>query len=165
MTGNLFCKAAVAAAVAFVFCATSASALEKREAETVVTILERLSSETGKTVFYDEEAAQEWFEIDDESSQLIPAAGFSETSWKTAFDQTMTGFIASIPQAELQQMMEEFADKLGELGKMTPEQKKMATEMLQAQMGNFDIIREKGAPYRTVAAPYADRLKRLSKTE
>ncbi|KAB2680899.1 hypothetical protein [Brucella pseudintermedia] len=165
MTGNLFHKSAVAAAIALGLSATSAAALEKREAEAVVAILERLSSETGKTVFYDEDAAQEWFEIDDESSQLIPAAGFSETRWKAAFDQTMTGFIASIPQAELEQLMEEFADKLGELGKMTPEQKKAATEMLRAQMGNFDVIREKGAPYRNVAAPYADRLKRLSKTQ
>lgn len=165
MAGSLFFRAAIAAAIVLGLSANNAAALEKREAEAVVTILERLSSETRKTVFYDEDAAQEWFEIDDESSQLIPAAGFSGTSWKAAFDQTMTGFIASIPQAELEEMMEEFADKLGELGKMTPEQKTAATEMLRAQMGNFEAIREKGAPYRNVVAPYSERLKRLSKSE
>lgn len=162
ITADLFSKAAIAAAIAFGLSVTGTAALEMREAEAVVTILERLSSETGKTVFYDEDAAQEWFEVDDESSRLIPAAGFSEAGWKAAFDQTMTGFIASIPQAELERMMEEFADKLGELGRMTPEQKQAATEMLRAQMGNFDAIRAEGAQYSDTVAPYAARLKRLS---
>lgn len=156
-------KVSAAAGLLFGLAVTTAAALETREAEAVVTILERLSAETGKTVFYDEEAAQEWFEIDDESSQRIPAAGFTQDSWKEAFDQTMMGFIASIPQAELEQMMEEFADKIGELGKMTAEQKQAATEMLRAQMGNFDTIREQGARYRGAVTPYTERLKLLSR--
>ncbi|MFC3209247.1 hypothetical protein [Aquamicrobium soli] len=162
MMRKLLSKAAVAAAFVLGLAVTDAAALDAREAGAVVTILEKLSAETGKTVFYDEEAAQEWFEIDDESSQLIPAAGFSDDTWKAAFDHTMMGFIASIPQAELEQMMEEFADKLGELGKMTPQQKQAAREMLRAEMGNFDAIREQGARYRSAVAPHAARLRLLS---
>lgn len=163
MARKLFSRAVIAAAFAFGLAATDTAALETREVEAVVTILERLSAETGKTVFFDEEAAQEWFEIDDESSQLIPAAGFTDASWKDAFDQTMAGFIATISPAELEKMMEEFADKLGEVAKMTTEQKQMVIEMLRAEMGNFDAIRERGAPYRSAVEPYAGRLKLLSR--
>lgn len=162
MARKLLSRAVIAAAFAFGLAATDAAALETREVEAVVTILERLAAETGKTVFFDEEAAQEWFEIDDESSQLIPAAGFTEPSWKDAFDQTMAGFIATISPAELEKMMEEFADKLGEVAQMTPEEKQAVMEMLHAEMGNFDAIRERGARYRSAVEPYALRLRMLS---
>lgn len=163
MARRLLSRVVIAAAFAFGLAATDAAALETREVEAVVTILERLAAETGKTVFFDEESAQEWFEIDDESSQpIIPAAGFTEPSWKDAFDQTMTGFIATISPDELEKMMEELADKLGEVAQMTPEEKQEVTEMLHAEMGKFDAIRERGAPYRSAVEPYAMRLRILS---
>lgn len=154
-----------AASIAVFACglaATPAAALDAREVEAVVAILERLSSETEKTVFYDEEAAQEWFEIDDEASQIIPAAGFTDASWKEAFDGTMTGFIASIPEAELEAMMEEFVNGIAEAAKMTPQQKEEARKMLHAELGRFEEIRALGAQYRGVVAPYAPRLRKLS---
>lgn len=142
--------------------ALPAAALDNEEAGHVVAILEKLVTETGSTVYYDEEAAEEWFQIDDESSRLIPAAGFSRTAWKTAFDQTMTGFIAAIPQSELEQMMEDFINQFGEVAKMTPQQKEEAANLLGAQMGQFDEIRARGSPYRDVVRPYAQRLKKIA---
>lgn len=139
-----------------------AAALGAREVEKVVSILERLSTETGKTVFYDEDAAQEWFEIDDESSQLIPAAGFSNTLWKEAFDRTMMGFIATISPAEMEKMMEEFADAIGEVAKMTPQQKQEALNALRAETGKFDAVRKRGAPYRDIVKPFDQRLRNIS---
>lgn len=144
------------------FSAGTAAALNTRDAQAVVTVLEKLAAETGGSVYYDEDAAQEWFEIDDESSQLIPAAGFTQSSWKEAFDQTMTGFIATIPQVELEQMINVFMEKIGELGKMTPQQKQEAAEALHAEMGKFDAIREAGARYQDIVSPYAQRLRKIS---
>lgn len=164
MGKKLLFKAAIAAAFAIGLVSTNAVALEKREVEAVVTILEQLSADTGQTVFYDEEAAQEWFEIDEESSQLIAAAGFTDTSWKNAFDQTMAGFIASMPSADRDEMEEKYAGKLNE-AKMTPEQKQAAMEMLRAQLDKINAIRTRGAQYRGVVGPYAARLKLLSKQE
>ncbi|MDR6759245.1 hypothetical protein J2Y48_004561 [Mycoplana sp. BE70] len=142
--------------------ASPAAALDSQEAERVVTILENLVTETGGSVFYDEEAAEEWFQIDDETSRLIPAAGFTRTAWKTAFDQTMTGFIASIPQAEMEQMMEDFMDKIGEVAKMTPQQKEEAMALLRAEKRNFDGIRARGAEYREFVSSYIPRLRNIT---
>lgn len=162
MTRKLLYKVAIAAAFTFGLTIGNADALNAREAESVVTILEQLAADTEKTVFYDDDAASEWLEIDSESSRLIPAAGFSEDSWQRAFDETMTGFIASIPRAEMERMMREFAGKLGELGQMTPELKQEVAEMLQEQMSTIDAIREQGARYQTIVAPYVERLRVLS---
>lgn len=159
---HLFVRAAAVAAFACGLAATAAHALEARQVEVVVTVLEQLASETGNTVFYDEDAAEEWFEADDESSRLIPAAGFTRSTWKEAFDQTMTGFLASIPQAELERMMEDFMNEIGEVGRMTPQQKQEATDALRAEMGRFETIRERGAQHRGVVAPYGPRLRRIS---
>ncbi|MGI6852560.1 hypothetical protein [Mesorhizobium sp. 1B3] len=137
-------------------------ALDARDVQAVVTVLEKLASETGDTIYYDEEAAEEWFEIDDESSQLIPAAGFTRASWKEAFDQTMTGFIATIPNAEFEQMMEDFINKIAEMARMTPEQKQSAVDGLHAERGKFDAIRNRGAEYKAVVIPYAERLRKIA---
>jgi len=144
------------------FATVGAAGLDSSEVQAVVTILEELSSETGDTVFYDEEAADEWFLIDDESSKRIPAAGFTRRAWKEAFDQTMTGFIASIPRSELEEMMEEFVNRIGEITNMTPEQKQEAADALRADIGKLDAIRERGAPYQDVVSPYAQRLRKIA---
>lgn len=139
-----------------------ARALDARDVEAVVTVLEKLAAETGNSVFYDEAAAEEWFELDDGSSQIIPAAGFSRESWKTAFDRTITGFIASIPEAEFEQIFGEFIDKIAEAGKLTAQQKQEAASMLRAEMGQLDAVRKQGAPYEAVVDPFGKRLRRLA---
>lgn len=142
--------------------ALPAAALDSREAGQVVTILEKLVTETGSTVYYDAEAAEEWFQIDDEATGLIAAAGFTRQSWKTAFDQTMTGFIASIPPSELEQLMADFINQFGEAAKMTPEQKAQAASLMGAEMGHFDGIRARGAKYQEFVSPYTPRLRRIT---
>ncbi|PJR92489.1 hypothetical protein CN878_23690 [Ochrobactrum sp. 695/2009] len=139
-----------------------AAALDDREAGQVVTILEKLVVESGSTVYYDEEAAEEWFQIDEGTTGLIAAAGFTRTTWKTAFDQTMTGFIASIPEAELEKLMDDFINQFGEATKMTPEQKAEAASLMGAEMGHFDGIRAKGAQYQDFVGPYAPRLRKIT---
>lgn len=139
-----------------------ARALDAREVEAVVTVLEKLASETGRSVFHDEDAAEEWFELDDESSRIIPAAGFSRETWKTAFDSTMTGFIASIPEAEFERMFGEFVDRIAEAGRLTAQQKQEAASILRAEMGWLDTFREQGARYEAVVGPFGGRLRRLT---
>lgn len=139
-----------------------AVALDAREAEKVVTVLEKLASKKGGSVYYDEDAAEEWYQIDAESSRLIPAAGFSQKGWKQAFDQTMTGFIASIPQAELEQTVAEFIDRISEAAKMTPQQKQEARAAFREEMGKFDAIRERGARYQDIVKPFGQRLREIS---
>ena len=161
-TGRLSKLAALLLAAGVALQALPAAALDGREAGQVVAILEKLAAETGDGVYFDEEAAEEWFEIDEESSRLISGAGFTRATWKTAFDRTMTGFIASIPQAEMEKMMEDFMDAIGEVAKMTPGQKEEAMEMLRAEKGNLDSIRARGAEYREPVGPYVSRLRKVA---
>lgn len=163
--GRISLTAAMLSALIYYFLVGTAGALDARDVQAIVTVLEKLASETGDTVYYDDEAAEEWFDIDDESSQLIPAAGFTRASWKEAFDQTMTGFIATIPNAEFEQMMEDFIDKIAEMARMTPEQKQEATDALRAERGHFDAIRERGAKYKDAVIPYAQRLRKIALQE
>lgn len=160
--GKLLSRATLVAALALSLAPSRADALERREVEAVVTILERLSAATGKTVFFDEEAAREWFEIDEGTSRLIPASGFTGASWKDAFDQTMAGFISAIPPAELEAMVDDFAAKLDEARKMTPGQRQVVKELLHEQMRGQQEIRDNGMPYRGVVSPYFARIKSIS---
>jgi len=161
MIASMVARTALVLVFAISLAIPAAGALERREIEAVVGVLEKLTSETGNTVYYDEDAAEEWFETDEEMSELIPAAGFSRRSWKTAFDQTITGFIASVPEAEFDEMIEEFIDKVAEAGKLTPAQKREAAIALRAEMGRLDEVREQGAPYRDLVGPYGPRLRKL----
>jgi len=161
MIVSMIARTALVLVFAISLAVPAAGALERREIEAVVGVLEKLTSETGNTVYYDEDAAEEWFETDEEMSELIPAAGFSRRSWKAAFDQTITGFIASVPEAEFDEMIEEFIDKVAEAGKLTPEQKREAAIALRAEMGRLDEVREQGAPYRDLVVPYGPRLRKL----
>lgn len=74
----------------------------------------------------------------------------------------MTGFIASIPQAEMEQMMEDFMDKIGEVAKMTPQQMEEAMALLRAEKTNFNGIRARGAEYRELVSPYIPRLRNIT---
>jgi len=161
MIVSMIARTALVLVFAISLAIPAAEALERREIEAVVGVLEKLTSETGNTVYYDEDAAEEWFKTDEEMSELIPAAGFSRRSWKAAFDQTITGFIASVPEAEFDEMIEEFIDKVAEAGKLTPEQKREAAIALRAEMGRLDEVREQGAPYRDLVVPYGPRLRKL----
>ncbi|MEO9337798.1 hypothetical protein ABFT80_10185 [Mesorhizobium sp. SB112] len=144
------------------FLVTPAAALSVREAQAVVVVLEELTSETGDTVYYDEEAAEEWYQIDDETSQRIAAAGFTRETWKDAFDQTMLGFLASIPSSEFDQMFEEFVQKIDALVELTDEQKQEATNAWRDQTNSFEQFRKRGAKYAAVVSPYESRLRKLA---
>lgn len=147
---------------AFGFLATPAAALSVREAQAVVVVLEELTSETGDTVYYDEEAAEEWYQIDDETSQRIAEAGFTRETWKDAFDQTMLGFLASIPSSEFDQMFEEFVQKIDAMVELTDEQKQEATNAWRAQTKTLVELRRRGTQYAGTVSPYMSRLRKLT---
>lgn len=140
---------------------SAAMALSSTEAGTVVAVLEQLAAETGETVFYDEEAADEWFDMDAESSQHIAGAGFTRQSWKLAFDATMTGFIASIPEREFDQITEDFVTKIGEIAQMTESQKQEAMDALRAEFGKLHEVRNAGVAHISAVGPHMQRLRRV----
>src|SRR5690606_11582531 len=108
-------KLALLAAIASLFLASYAVALESREAAIVADVLETLASERGEPVYYDEEAADDWYEFDADGDGLIPAAGFTRESWQVAYEQTLKGLVALTPQSEFDAMFGNVEEKVAAL--------------------------------------------------
>ena len=141
---------------------TPANGLEHREAQQVVAILEALHRETGRTVYFDEEAAGEWFEVDEESSRRITGAGFTSDGWKRAFDDTLTGFIAAVPEAEFDRLFDVFEEQLAALAHLSEEERQAARRVWQEQKVELRAIRAQGAAHIGAVQPYVARLKKLA---
>ncbi|MDQ0509610.1 hypothetical protein [Ancylobacter amanitiformis] len=142
--------------------ALPALALDTRQAERVVAVLEELHEETGDTVYFDEQAALEWYERDERSSRHIAAAGFDRQSWKEAFDETLTGFLAAVPQADIDRMFAAFEDHLAATPQLTAREKRQAASIWEAQRSKLRSIRADGAQHATLVAPYVGRLKQIA---
>ncbi|WP_148916923.1 hypothetical protein [Neoaquamicrobium microcysteis] len=152
--------AAFLAVVASLFLASYASALSSSEAGSVVEVLERLVEEHGEPVYYDEEAADEWFELDTEA--LIPAAGFSRESWRKAYGNSLKGLMASVPEAEFEAVFAGLEDNVTSIQGLTAEQKREAVSDLRAHVDRARALRAEGASHVDALAPYAERLRALT---
>ena len=138
-----------------------AIALTAREAETVVSILEKLKADDVQ-IAYDAEAADDLFEQDDEDKKLITKAGFNQKTWKTAIDETMKGFFASIPESEITSIFDDLRKRLDASSDMTAEQKKAMREWWDEQRKQMASLREEGKPFASTVSPYAARLRKLT---
>jgi hypothetical protein len=76
----------------------TASALTRRDATTVLDVIERLQPTFGRFA-YSEEIADDWFERDAEGDRVIAKAGFSGDSWRTALREIYCGYLATLPDA------------------------------------------------------------------
>ncbi len=138
-----------------------ASALTARQAESVVGILEKLKADD-IVIAYDADAADDLFEQDAEEKKLITAAGFNQASWKKAVDETMKGFFASIPDAEIKTIFDDLLTRLEASPDMTAEQKKAMREMWDQQRQHMAGLREEGKPFAATVAPLAARLRKVT---
>jgi hypothetical protein len=143
---------------------TQASALTDQEAATVVTLIERLQPELGP-IAYDEEEAEIWFARDAVRERLIVKAGFTRQSWRAAFDATMRGYIATIPQARIDALFKQMRQRLEQAPRMTAEQRATAVEFVAAERERLDAIRTAGRPDAEVVRPFSARLSRLMESE
>lgn len=138
-----------------------AFALTAREAETVVTILEKLKADNVQ-IAYDSDSADEWFEHDADGQNLITKAGFNQKTWKTAADETMTGFFASIPEAEIKTIFDGLRKRLEAASGMTAEQKTAMREMIDEQYQQINSLRTQGKPFAAIVTPFVPRLRKLA---
>lgn len=163
------CKALAAGCLAFACLAVfslahldrAALALTAREAESVVNVLEKLKAD-GVQIAYDEEAADEWFEQDADDKKLITKAGFNQKTWKTAVDETMTGFFAAMPEAEIKAVFEGLRKRLESTSAITAAQKDAMREFWEQQYKQVDAIRAEGKPFVATVTPLVPRLRKLA---
>jgi hypothetical protein len=138
-----------------------ALALTSREAATVVDLIEKLKTEFGDFA-YDDDEANDWFEKDADSQKLISKAGFNQKSWKTAVDETMKGFFATLPEAEIKAVLDGARQRTESAKDLKPEQKKALLELIEEQTKEILALREGGKPFATVVAPLAPRIRKFT---
>lgn len=144
----------------FVMPAT-ARALSEQEAAKVVQLLEALQGELGDFA-YDDELAGDWFEQDAESQGLIPAAGFTEESWKKALGDTFRGFLANVPEAEILQSFADSRHRLAETRSLTATQKQAALQLADEKQKQVLQLRAEGQMFAKAAQPVSNRMRALS---
>ena len=149
------------AAASFTHLERAALALTAREAESVVSILEKLKSE-GIQIAYDDEAADDWFEQDADNKKFITKAGFNQKTWKAAVVATMTGYFATIPVAEIKAKFNEVRKRLESSAAVTEEQKRAVRELWDEQYNIVITMREQGKPHTAAVAPLTARLQKLT---
>lgn len=153
----------IAAMVALALLHSSpALAFSSREAGLVVEVLEELAGARGESVYYDEEAADDWYEFDSEESGLIPAAGFSRPSWREAYERTLKGLIALVPEDEFEEISRGLTEKIGRIDGLSDSQRaEIVAEMKQAAE-RLAGVRAEGAAYAEAVKPYEQRMRDLA---
>ncbi|MGB3338734.1 MAG: hypothetical protein WBA73_16285 [Devosia sp.] len=130
--------------------------LDEREATVVVEIMEAYAAASGEPVYHG--GAGEVFEYDMDGEDRISAAGFDFDSWTIAFDDVMTGYMASIPDAEFDAIFEAPLALLDANTRLTDEQKAVIREDLEPEIAAAHEARAGGAPFAAVVQPLLPRL-------
>ena len=149
-------------AIAAFLHAAYALAFSSQDAGTVVRILEQLAPERGESVYYDEEAADDWHEFDDEGDRLIPAAGLSRDAWRDVYGKTLKGLIALLPEAEIELLSVDLAEKVAAIPGLDDEQRREALASMQEAVDRLRALRAEGAEHADAVRPYAARLRDLA---
>lgn len=136
-----------------------ALALDEREATAVVEIMEAYAAASGEPVYHG--GAGEVFEYDMDGEDLIGAAGFDFDSWSIAFDDVLTGFMASIPDAQFNAIFDEPLARLDASTSLTDEQKAVIREDLEPEIAAAHEARAGGARFAAIVQPLLPRLQVL----
>lgn len=150
--------AAAAVALMLAGLAGPAVALEHHEASAVVSILERLAPERGETVFPN--AAEDWFEYDSEQEGLIEAAGYDSEEWQEIYEDTISAYLATIPDDEYAAFFDGVEERLA-ASDLSAEQKAQLLEQWRSDVAELDQRRRQAKPMAVVVKPLAPRLSAL----
>ncbi|WP_143199345.1 hypothetical protein [Bradyrhizobium sp. NAS80.1] len=140
--------------------AAAAQTLTARDADWVVGLLEALKPDLGRLA-YDEEIADAWFEQDGDHRGLIAKAGFTKATWKAALDATMKGFLASIPEPEIEARLGKLRKRANDDRKLNADQKRALLDFIEEQAAQLRAWREQGKSSLAIVRPLAPRLNDL----
>lgn len=152
--------ASAALAVLFIVHAAPAAALTVREVGKVVEVVEKLRPQFGPLA-YDESLADDWFARDAEGRGLIAEAGFTQASWRAAFDATICGYLAAVPEGSVEAIFAEMKARLARSPRLTAVQRASIEEFVQEERARLERLRLAGREDVEAVRPFADRLRRL----
>lgn len=136
-----------------------AQALTSDEVGKVVQLLGDLEPDLGRLA-YDEEAADQWFDDDAGMNGRIAKAGFTRESWKQALDATFQGYLATIPEDELEATFKGLSERL-EASDLSAEQKAEMQSFVETKIAETRAMRAQGRQYLGTVQPYAAKLNEL----
>jgi len=146
---------AVSSSLTFVLSPLPALALDVRQAEAVVSVMEVLTSDMGEGMMTD--AADIFYDYDLLGAELIAAAGFDRAGWIEAYDAVAAGYMATIPQDEFDAIFEEPLAML-ESSALPEDQKVMMREHVNGLVAEAQTVREGGMAYADTVRPFENRL-------
>ncbi|WP_244466849.1 hypothetical protein [Devosia geojensis] len=155
---------AAALAVGIAMQPAGALALTLKEATTVVDLIEALEPQLGDFA-YDDEIAEYWFEEDSYGEGWIAKAGFTAETWNRALGETMRGFMALMPDAEVEATFAGLKQGIEALPQLTEAQKAEALAAIDEEIASFLARRAEGEPFAPIVKPLEDRLRRLTLDE
>ncbi|ADV09970.1 hypothetical protein [Mesorhizobium ciceri] len=143
-----------------IFDSPPALALTARDASAVVGLIEALQPEFGQFA-YDEEIAADWYERDAADKGLIGSAGFTADSWKVALGETMRGFLATMPVAELDAIFAKLRNAISGMRELTEAQKTETIDAIDEEVEDLMILRTEGDPFADVVRPLTPKIRSL----
>jgi hypothetical protein len=138
----------------------TASALTRREATAVLDVIERLQPTFGRFAYH-EEIADDWFERDAEGDRVIAKAGFSADGWRTALREIYSGYLAALPDAELQDVFSGLKQGIEKMKHLDAAQKKELLQDIDEQIRAMMVRRKEGAAFVDIVRPLVPRIKAL----
>jgi len=152
-----------AGALALVFAilqSPQALALTSHDASAVVNLIESLQPQFGQFA-YDEEIAADWFERDAADKGLIAAAGFTAESWEVALGETVRGFLATIPIAELDPIFGRMKKAISDMEELSDTQKGETISAIDEQIDGLMVLRAEGRPFVDIVRPLTPKIRGL----
>lgn len=137
-----------------------ARALTRQEAIVVVKLVQALSPEFGRLA-YDEQVADDWFEADAESEGRIVRAGFTRETWRVALGATVTGYIASLPEAEFRARLAAIRERAATRGTLDDAQRRAMLALVDEVTARLEAMRREGFAHVEIVRPLAPRLRVL----
>jgi hypothetical protein len=145
------------------FHVTVALALGNGDVAVVAELLEELSPERGESIYYDEEAADDWYEYDQENEGLIAAAGLSRGEWRDTYDKVLKGLIALIPSAEFDAIHSGLKERVDALQGLSEQEKQRLMQEMMSRQQTMKALRSEGEAYVDAVRPFSRRLRALGR--
>lgn len=165
MTGTMMRYGMLALAIGSLayFHVTVALALGESEVAVVAELLEELSPERGEAIYYDEQAADDWYEYDQENGGLIEAAGFGQDDWRDSYNKVLKGLIALIPASEFDAVHAGVKERVDALQGISDEDKQQLMDEMMERKAMMQALRSEGAAYVDAVRPFSRRLRALGR--
>lgn len=142
---------------------TVALALGHGDVVVVAELLEQLSPERGEAIYYDEQAADDWYEYDQENGGLIEAAGFGQDDWRDSYNKVLKGLIALIPASEFDAVHAGVKERVDALQGISDEDKRQLMDEMMERKAMMQALRSEGAAYVDAVRPFSRRLRALGR--